>query len=230
MKNQKISKSFTLIEILVSLIIIGIVATTFPIILQTTVGSSKNIAKEEIFYQEFSLLNLINSLYFDENNTVGDNYYKELNATGGDSELYIEKNETAGNSVGIYNRKGKFDLNNNDLRSGTNSTVSHIGVDAGEIEGDDSTYDDIDDYNNFNEILTSFGNLILHVHVKYIDDNASYDKDDFNFTFNYNAPANLTNIKLITITVKEGKNEINLSYPAMNIGASKYLSLDEVTR
>ena len=90
MKSQKISKSFTLIEILVSLIVIGIVATTFPVILQTTVKSAKNTAREEIFYQEFSLLSLINSFYFDENNTVDDNYYKELNATEGDSELWIK--------------------------------------------------------------------------------------------------------------------------------------------
>ncbi len=225
MKNQKTSKSFTLIEILVSLIVIGIVATTFPIILQTTVSSSKNTAREEVFYQEFSLLNLINSYYFDENNTVGDNYYKELNATGGDSELLINKY-----SNNEYNRIGKHQMDNNDLRSGTNSTVSHIGVDAGEIEGNDSTYDDIDDYNDFNETLTSFGRLTLYVHVKYINDNADYSKNDFNFTFNYSGVNHTSNIKLITINVNQGSNEINLSYPAMNIGASKYLSLDEVTR
>jgi len=225
MKSQKISKSFTLIEILVSLIVIGIVATTFPIILQTTVGSSKNIVKEEVFYQEFSLLNLINSLYFDENNTVGDNYYKELNATEGDSELFIKKY-----SNNEYNRIGKHQMDNNEFRSGSNLSVSHIGIDAGEIEGNDSTYDDIDDYNDFNETLTSFGRLTLSVHVKYINDNADYNNSKINFTFNYSGINHNSNIKLITISVAEGKNDINLSYPSMNIGASKYLSLDEVTQ
>ena len=224
MKSQKTSKSFTLIEILISLIVMGIVAATFPMILQTTVQSSKNTAREEIFYQEFSLLTLINSLYFDENNTIGDNYYKELNATKGDSELFI--NEYSNN----YNRIGKHYINNNDLRSGSNLTLSHIGIDKGEIEGNDSTYDDIDDYNGFNETLSSFGKLTLKVYVRYIDDNADYNKSDFNFTFNYLAIHHTSNIKLITISVKEGKNEINLSYPSMNIGASKYLSLDEVTQ
>ncbi len=225
MKNPKTSKSFSLIEILVSLIVIGIVATTFPIILQTTVKSSKNTAREEIFYQEFSLLNLINSLYFDQNNTIGDNYYKELNATKGDSDLLIHKY-----SNNEYNTIGKYQMNNNEFRSGSNLTVSHIGIDKGEIKGDEATYNDIDDYNDFNETLTSFGRLTLVVHVKYIDDNADYNKDDFNFTFDYNSPANLTNIKLITVSVKQGSNEINLSYPAMNIGASKFLSLDDITQ
>ena len=226
MKSQKISKSFTLIEVLVSLIVIGIVATSFPLILQTTVSSTKSTSREEIFYQEFSMVNLVNSLYFDENNTNNDNYYKELNATRGDDELFIIKY-----SNNEYNRKGKHQMDNNNFRSGSNLTVSHIGVDSGEVEGDDSTYDDIDDYNDYNEtITTNLGDLLLKVNVKYIDDNANYSKNDFNFTLNENGSNHNSNIKLITVSVKEGKNEINLSYPSMNIGASKYLSLDEVTR
>ena len=226
MKSQKKSKSFTLIEVLISLIVIGIVATSFPIILQTTISSTKNTAREEIFYQEFSLLNLINSYYFDENNTNDDNYYKELNATNGDNELYIIKY-----SKNEYNRIGKHQMNNNEFRSGSNLSVSHIGIDAGEIEGNDSTYDDIDDYNDFNEtVTTNLGRLTLVVNVKYIDDNADYNKSDFNFTFDFNGVNHNSNIKLITVSVKQGKNEINLSYPSMNIGASKYLSLDEITQ
>ena len=226
MKSQKKSKSFTLIEVLISLIVIGIVATSFPIILQTTISSTKNTAREEIFYQEFSLLNLINSYYFDENNTNDDNYYKELNATNGDNELYIIKY-----SENEYNRIGKHQMNNNEFRSGSNLSVSHIGIDAGEIEGNDSTYDDIDDYNDFNEtVTTNLGRLTLVVNVKYIDDNADYNKNDFNFTFDFNGVNHNSNIKLITVSVKQGKNEINLSYPSMNIGASKYLSLDEITQ
>ena len=225
MKSQKISKSFTLIELLISIIVIGIVATSFPMLLQTTVKSSKNIAREEIFYQQFSMLNLINSYYFDENNTKNDNYYKELNATRGDDELYI--NEYSNNE---YNRKGKHQMDNNDLRSGSKDKLSHIGIDKGEIEGNTSTYDDIDDFNDYNETLTSFGRLTLIVHIKYIDDNANYSKNDFNFSFDYKGVNHTSNIKLITVSVKEGKNEINLSYPSMNIGASKFLSLDEITR
>ena len=226
MKSQKISKSFTLIEVLVSLIVIGIVATSFPIILQTTVSSTKNTAREEIFYQEFSLLSLISTLYFDENNTVDDNYYKELNATKGDDELYIIKY-----SENEYNRIGKHQMDNNNFRSGSNLSVSHIGLDAGEVEGNDSTYDDIDDYNNYEEnITTNFGTLTIKVNVKYIDDNADYNKDNFSFTINSNNANHNSNIKLITVSVNQGENEINLSYPSMNIGASKYLSLDEVTK
>jgi len=226
MRNLRKSNSFTLIEVLVSLIVIGIVAVTLPIMLQTSTETIKTSAKEEIFYQEFSLLQLINTMYFDENNTVGDNYYKDLNATHGDSELYVLKY-----SQNEYNRIGKHQMNNNILRSGSNLTVSSIGIDAGEISGDDSTYDDIDDFYDYNDtVLNSFGNIILHVHIKYISDIANYSSDNISFDFNYSSDVNFTNIKLIQISTIVDSQEINLSYPAMNIGESKYLSLEEISR
>lgn len=226
MKSPKTSKSFSLIEILVSLVVIGIVATGLPMILQTTVVSVKNTAREEIFYQEYSLLQLINTMYFDENNTNDDNYYKELNATQGDDELFINKY-----SNNEYNRLGKHQMDNNEFRSGSNSTVSHIGVDAGEVEGNDSTYDDVDDYNDYNTtVTTNLGNLVLRVKVAYIPDDTNYSSDYINFNFSNTGVNHNSNIKLITVYVQEGDNEINLSYPSTNIGASKYLSLDEVTK
>ncbi len=221
---KKSKKAFTLIEILISLIIIGIVAVTLPIMLQTSTKTIKTSAKEEVFYQEFSLLQLINSLYFDENNTKDDNYYKDLNATGGDSELLIHKYNTN------YNRIGKEEFNNNILRSGTSYTVSPIKVDAGEINGSDATYDDIDDYNGFSEKLLSYGEVTLHVSVKYIKDDANYSSNKINFNFDYKTPANFTNIKLITVYTTLDSKKISISYPAMNIGESKYLSLEEITK
>ena len=227
MKSLKKSSAFTLIELLVALIIIGIVATTLPIMLQTTVKTSKNAIKEEVFFQEFSLLQLINSMYFDEKNTLDDNYYKDLNATGGDPELYIEKNDTASANVGEFNRIGKFEINNNILRSGTNETVSVIGPDG----ENSSEYDDVDDFNGYTDnVKTAFGNTILHVRVKYISDNADYSSNNISFDMNYSSTADKTNIKLITVYANVDGIDINLSYPSMNIGASKFLSLEEISR
>ncbi len=224
MRNQRKSNAFTLIEIIVSLIVIGIVAVTLPIMLQTSTETVKTTAKEEIFYQEFSLLQLINTLYFDENNTKDDNFYKDLNATGGDNALLI-KSYTNG-----LNRIGKHQMNNNILRSGTNATVSAIGIDSGETQGDDSTYDDIDDYNGYSETLLSYGNVVLNVTVKYIKDNANYSSNNIKFDFNYSNEKNFTNIKLITVSTSVDNQNISISYPAMNIGASKFLSLEELSR
>ena len=224
MKNQRKYKAFSLIELIISIVVIGIVAVTLPVILQTTTSSMKTSAKEELFYQEFALLQLINSMYFDENNTKDDNFYKDLNATQGDDELQIYTYQDE------LNRIGKEDMNNNDLRSGSNLSVSHIGVDSGEDEHNESTFDDIDDYNNFEETLVSFGSVTLKVNVFYIDDNTDYSKSEINFNFNYSDIHHNSNIKLIKITANVDNQNIVLSYPAMNIGASKYFSLEEISK
>jgi len=141
MKRQKIYKAFTLFEVLISIIIIGIVMTSFPIIFQTMTSANKQVLKEEVFFQEFTILSLINARYFDENNTIGENFYKDLNATGGDSELL---NDSISTFAGKTSRIGKTDFNNNILRSGSIDTTSAIGLDTGEKANDVSTYDDID--------------------------------------------------------------------------------------
>jgi len=230
MKNLKRFKAFSLLELVVAIVVIGIVSTTFPILLENIVKSTKNASKEEIFYQEFSLLQLINAMYFDENNTIGDNYYKDLNASDGDSELSLV--ERTQNFSGRVNRIGKYQLNNNKFRSGAekNNSVSIIQKD-GEEKNDSSKFDDIDDYNGFSENVNSnYGEITLHVNVKYINDEANYSDNDINFTFNLDNEKNYTNIKLITITTQIEDSNITLSYPAMNIGGSKFLSLDEIKR
>ena len=221
MKSQK-RYSFTLLELIVSLVVIGIVATSFPFILQSTLESSKTSIKEEVFFQEFALLNLISVLYFDENNTIDDNYYKDLNATKGDNELLIK-------SFGVeLNRIGKHEISNNDLRSGSSYTVSSIGRDSEEDSED--KYDDIDDYDGFEETLNSFGKVTLKVAVKYIKDEADYSNSDFNFTFDYKNSVSNSNLKLIKVYTNVDNQEIAIYYPSANIGASKYLSFDELTR
>ena len=219
MKSQN-RYSFTLLELIISLVVIGIVATSFPYILQSTLTSSKTSIKEETFYQEFSLLNLIAVLYFDENNTIGDNYYKDLNATKGDSELLIQR---FGDEL---NRIGKHQMQNNDFRSGTNASVSKIGRDSGEDSED--KYDDIDDFDGYEENLTSFGKVTLKVKVKYIEDNATYYKNNFNFGFDYKRRVSNSNIKLIKVYANVDGKEIAIFYPSCNIGATKYLSLEDL--
>jgi len=226
MKNQKKYKAFTLIEVLISIIIIGIVMATVPIMMTAFTTSVKTNVKEEVFFAQFSLLNLISAKYFDENQTVGDNYYKDLNATGGDSELLIKRYAT-----NEFNREGKHQYSQGyrpfspvTFRSGSTLTVSNIGHDTGEI--DESKYDDIDDYNGYGEhhFGIQSGGYDLNVTVKYIDDNATYSDVNMTVTYDYSTPKTFTNIKLITITTKLKDATIKLSYPTCNIGRSAMLS------
>ena len=237
MKNQRKFKAFTLLELIISIIVIGIIMATIPLFLQTLISSSKVTNKEEVFFSQFSLLSLINTKYFDENNTVGDNYYKDLNTSNNahpDLRIY---DFLVQNSAGRYDRKGKYAINNNILRSGTQDSVSVIGLDSGENPNDTATWDDIDDFDGYEENIsvgvTSSG-YSMRVSVVYLEDNASYN--DENITMNIDTAPNLgknglTNIKLIKITTTfSDGSKVVLEYPTCNIGASKMLSLEEITR
>ena len=231
MKNQKKSKAFSLIELLVAIVILGIIATTIPLFLEALISSSKVTNKEEVFFSQFSLLSLINTKYFDENNTKEDNFYKDLNATDGDSELL---NNYTSSYAGSICRIGKKDINNNIFRSGSKDSVSQIGVDANESENNVSTFDDIDDFNGYVEHIpfgVQSGGYDINVSVTYLDDNAAYSDNNISFNFNYTNEANLTNIKLIKLTtvLKDG-TKIVLAYPNCNIGASKLYSFEEISR
>jgi len=224
MKNRKRYNAFTLFEVLVSIIILGIVVTSFPFIFQTMTNANKEVIKEEIFFQEFTILSLINSRYFDENNTKDENFYKDLNATDGDNELL---NNYSSIYAGKTSRKGKVSFNNNLLRSGSANTTSAIGIDKDEVLSDVSTLDDIDDFNEYSE---KFLDYEIHVNIKYIEDEANYSNKNIKFYQNFNSNPKNTNIKLITLWCKAGDVNITLRYPTSNIGASKFLSLEEISR
>ena len=231
MRNQKKYKAFTLLELVISIIILGIVLAAFPAFFQTSLNSTKQYIKEEIFFEEFTLLSLVTSRYFDENSTKGDNFYKDLNASNGDSDVNKVAGELYNNYKSQYagdtSRIGKSQINNNVYRSGSKDNVSVIRIDD-ENSSDVNTYDDIDDFNDYNE--TFLGKYKIFVYVKYINDDANYSDTNINFEYNYSSETNFTNLKLITIKTTVDGNDIILCYPAANIGASKFLSLEELSR
>ena len=227
MKSQKNYKAFTLIELLVSIIILSIIMVTIPMFLNTFVSSSKVTAKESVFFNEFSLLSLINTKYWDENNTKDDNFYKDLNATGGDSELFVI------NYGSELNRRGKHQMNNNIFRSGSSYTPSVIGLDSNESNSSEA-FDDVDDFNGYTEhILVGVGSggYTMKVRVGYIHDDTNYSQQNITMDMNYTFLPNnaLTNIKLISVTTTLSDGTvIKLEYPTCNIGASRLFSLEEI--
>ncbi|GAX88114.1 conserved hypothetical protein [Lebetimonas natsushimae] len=223
MKNLKNSKAFSLFEIVISIVVLGIIAATFPMILQNVTQTAKNVTKEEIILNETSLISMILQYYFDEKNTEGDNFYKDLNASNGDSELLINYYTP----YSKYARIGKKEFNNNELRSGSGDDVSNIGLDAG--ENNINTYDDIDDFDGYSQVINGVN---LTVSVYYIKDDTNYSAEDINFSYNYdyNTTINHTNIKLIKISSKSKDGNVTLYYPTCNIGASKFLSLEDLSR
>ncbi len=236
MPNQKKSKAFTLLELIISIIVISIIMTTIPLFLQTLISSSKVTSKEEVFFSQFSLLSLINTKYFDENNTKDENFYKDLNtSTNADASLRIKDYTTD------LNRIGKHQINNNIFRSGSRDTVSIIGYSVDGEANNSLLWDDIDDFDGYEENINfgvKSGGYSMKVEVNYLSDTPSNSGgyNDENITFNMKNATNLgktgkTNIKLIKITTEfSDGSKVVLEYPTCNIGASKLLSFEEITR
>ena len=212
MKNLK-KYSFTLIELIISIIVIGIVVTSIPALLNRTSNIQETTSKDKYFFNSFALLSLIQTQEWDENNTKDDNYYKVLTANGGDSELKCSRNGV----IELDNESGA------DCATDNNST-SNIGIDSG--ESDVSTYDDIDDFNGYSTIVNDAN---ISVKVKYWDDSGDYSAKNIYFSENDN-PANGTNIKLVEINVTNKDTHkliAKLKYFSSNIGMVKIESRNE---
>ena len=223
MKNQKKYRAFSLLELIFTIVIIGIIATSLPAILQVTPNIAKSKQIDKIFYSEFTLGQLVATHYFDENNTKGLNYFKDLNATDGDDELLL--NYFANDNP---QRIGKSQFKNQ-CRDGNETNLSEIGLDSGESESNLSSLDDVDDFDGYETNLTD-DNYPAEVSVFYVSDSANYSDENISFDLNKTA-VNNSNIKLIKITAYfPDKNGQQIIYyiPVFNIGGSKYLSDDEL--
>jgi len=212
MKNLKKS-SFTLIELIVALIVVGIVVSAIPMLLATTTNIQETNQKEKSFFNAYALINLLQTEEWDENNTVGDNYYKVLTSDGGDSELKCT-------------RKGVEQLDNDSgaICATDDEKTSHIGTDSG--EDDVSKYDDIDDFNKFSLNVNEFN---LSVKVRYMVDSADYSSKHIFFNENNN-PTNDANLKFVEVNVtnKDTHKLIAIiKYISSNIGMTKIESRNE---
>jgi type II secretory pathway pseudopilin PulG len=213
MKNLKKS-SFSLLELIVAIVVVGISVTAIPALLTTSNSMQETSIKEKSFFNAFSLITLLQMQEWDENNTKGDNYYKVLTAENGDSEL-------------LCSRKGVIQLDNDSgaVCASDNNKTSGIGVDD-EVAGDESTYDDIDDFNGYSTIVQDVN---ISVSVRYMDEENSYSSSYIYFSENSNVVSG-TNLKfvIVDVTNKDTKELISrLKYISSNIGMVKIESRNE---
>lgn len=209
-------KGFSLIETIFSIIIMMIIIAGIPSILKLSSVSIQTGNKDKIIYTMNSILNNILLRAFDENNTKINTMYKVLGNNDPNTDLRVP-------------RKGKEDINNIYYREGTNKyNLSNIGIDQDENASNPATFDDIDDFNNFQ---VNFENYYYKVKVYYSNDNTNYQDTNITFNINYDnntsIHTNLKIIKLIGIDKSNGKKLV-LYYPAYNIGSSKFLNYYEI--
>ena len=202
-------KALTIIELIFTIVILGLVFTVIPRIVYVSNKSIEVSATEEAVFNMMAKMSDIVFKEWDENNTQTD-------------EILIVndpvKNEVTDCNKDTGYRIGGFDGGRN-CKDDQNKT-SHIGADD-----DEPPYDDIDDYNGTEENTTSSGRkkktFILDMFASYVDEwNASnYNSDSFSYKFDKNE-LNKSNIKRVKVVVS-AKGEGNIStikYYGANIG------------
>ncbi len=212
MKNLK-KYSFSLLELVVAMVIVGISVASIPMLLNTVSNNFSTSSKESSFFNAYALLNLIQKENWDQNNTKGDNYYKVLTSTNGDVALKCPRN-------------GVLQLNNNsgaECATADNNT-SAIGPDGGEITISD--YNDIDDFNGYSTTVDGYS---LSVSVFYVADNANYNSKTIFFNQTNTPLSHDSNIKLINVDVNDSAGNLvaKLKYFSSNIGMVSIESRNE---
>ena len=218
-------RSFSLIELIFTIVIIALVFTTIPKIIYSTNESFKFTLKEDGIFNMMAKMLDISFREWDENDT---NSYDIL-LTGNSNVL--ECNSSANPAIRIggfysgyaYSRLCKHNL-----------YISKIGTDSGETSEDD--YDDVDDFNGTEDNATKNGNTryILYITNGYSDEwsksDYDYDNQKLDFTFTNNDNISKSNEKLTKITLYDKKYDKNIShsrYWSANIGKVGYIESEQ---
>ena len=218
-------KSFSLIELIFTIVIIALIFTTIPKIIYATNEGFKFTLKEDGIFNMITKMMDITLKDFDENDT---NSYDIL-LTGNSNVL--ECNSSANPAI----RVGGFYSGDAYSRMCKNSLdISKIGPDSGENSEED--YDDVDDYNNVDDNATLACNsntrYILKITDGYSDEwsKSDYDKQSLNFTFTNNLNKSKSNIKFTKITLYDKKYDKNISnarYWSANIGKIPFIESEQ---
>ncbi len=192
--------AFTLIELILSMVIIAIAFTVLPKIMQLAAKVSVQNIREEAMYNAVAYIGLIKSTAWDEKNTEVDDI---LHVSAGDSSYVC-------NSITTY-RIGGFDGSRN---CRNNKNASAIGKDGNDL-------DDMDDFVTITaKNMTDSRNYDLNISVTYVTDIA--ENSDI---FSSIPKSGTTNTKEINVTVIVNKKQaalgnslVRMSFTAQNIG------------
>jgi hypothetical protein len=215
-----VKRSATLIELIFTIIILGITIKTIPIVLSQIAKNDESSIKQEAISAGATKISNILTYEWDEKNSVETDIKHILDVTNGDIELNRIDNSTC--------RVGHFKGSNRRKFFPIKLFASPIGID----DANESIFpDDIDDFNAKVDtlLLNSVSNqksFILTTTIAYVNDKADYNQNTLFFEFNTTAISPSTNLKMIEVTIKESQNNQTIatfrSYAA-NIGSFKLL-------
>ncbi len=240
-------KGIALIELIFAIVVIAITLLSVPNLMQQTSKASSQVVTQESISSAASQINMIMSLFWDENAT-NPKYNNPVLVVKQSNPSLIDANITMGGmSYSISRRLGspkssprRFAVNINGKKL-TATPATKLGIDI----NDAGEMDDVDDYNGATSKLQDFNNtsiingdykdtsIDMNTTVYYIDDNPTnfppmYKGNSITFNDPFN-PAKITNkstnIKAIQIKLTSTNNKdlgtVTLKAFSCNIGSSK---------
>jgi len=221
-----VRKGFTIIELIVAIVVIGIALMSVPLLLSQASKSDEFSLNQEAILAGSTKIGDILTYPWDDKLVSETNVKHILDVTNGDSELdrYPDNNHTR--------RKGNFKTN---FRRKFDANTTYASTTLGRI-GDTNTtaYNDIDDFNGNSEIINGGGtgdylmDLNLTTKVFYISDDANYSSSPtLNFgDLNTSLATPTTNLKMIEVKVANKANHqtiTTLRAFSANIGSYELL-------
>ncbi|WP_456485407.1 type II secretion system protein [Hydrogenimonas sp.] len=233
-----VRSGFSFIELLVSIVIIGIVFMSVPLML-TESGRSYafSVQQEGIMAGVTGLVNIL-GYQWDEaetNQTLNGGFAKVCDVTDGAAELNrtistfgILTNRRIGHFKGEYRRKF-FDYTYYSTTPSPGITFATPPSELGAETDDGGTEDDIDDFNGLSYVITGGGihdykyHYELNTSVYYISDTFNYANASLLSDINISNINKMTNIKMVKVAVTSQEGSINLFAFSSNIGEYKIL-------
>jgi prepilin-type N-terminal cleavage/methylation domain-containing protein len=208
-----VKKAFTLIELILAIVIIGVVFIGVPALMQSNSKALESSIKQENVYQITTKLWQIISYRWDENSNLN-----VLNVANGDSKLdRTSADSSYGQGHLSLPKHRKFESNTSLYASAS------LGNDTGETN--EGLYDDIDDFKTSTAISVLESNVKsaygyktdapdVTINVSYISDTFSVASSIATFDFSTTSVANSTNIKMVEVN----STNIKLRAYSSNIG------------
>ncbi|MDR0467293.1 MAG: prepilin-type N-terminal cleavage/methylation domain-containing protein [Campylobacteraceae bacterium] len=237
-------KGVSLIELVFAIVVIGIAAMSFPLILTQTSNNIKIALQQEAILNAKAHASIILSHPWDKN-TVDPSTGRlmVLDTTGTVANNAF--NATASNTrVGhLYGRRvlatqeintGTVDLNgipifNTVLLTPTTETSSVTEW------GNTTLRSDVDDFSGYNDNLSAQLSALdfildfnLASNVTYVTDNATgYGSNNVNFNFTTGSAGGTTNIKMVKVSATNATRDINITLRAYSSNIGDYELLEK---
>jgi hypothetical protein len=232
-------RAIALIELLLAIVIMAIVLIAVPLIIEEANRSDATTVQQEAVLIAASQLNAISALQWDENEYAREKRYGgfarilDVFSTSryerypvGDVDTFRIGSVTLNAYKGRWRRKFYAEETNASSTLGPDSgTLIGIANGTSESSTDSSTFDDIDDYNNFTYTLTRTDSHHYKSDYKFdytVSTKVAYRNDDLSDGVPATTP---TNVKFVTVTVTDTINDTNITLFSFmcNIGETKYL-------